>query len=123
MSITEKSFKQHMPAGPDHVVGEVVFYSKSLQDAVVTRVWKDTPTMKEAVDPVFRDASQVSVDYRAMCADDRPHMKRTVEIVDQHAWYEICWYEHERMRQIVPQVDLKGKSGPGCPREMATHSS
>ena len=107
------SHSEDVPAGPEHVVGEAVFYSKSMQDAVVTRVWKDKPSMKRAVDMVFRDASQVSVDYKAMCADE-------VEMIDQHAWYEICWYEHDRMRQIVPQADLDGKSGPGCPREMVT---
>ena len=105
---------------PDYVVGEKVFYTNACEHVCVKRVWIDKAAMDKDVQPVFRDASQIAVEYLQAASSDGNRDKINVEHYNHNAWYEVIWTAHDKFRQIVPQSYLKSQRGPREPRPMVT---
>ena len=109
---------------PDFVVGEKVFcrLGSVCAHVCVKRVWIDKAAMDKDVQPVFRDASQICAEYLGQVAasEEDNRAKHNVKSCNKHAWYEIIWYAHERMRVILPQTYLQSNRGPREPRPMVT---
>ena len=106
----------------DYVVGEKVFYRNACARVVVTRVWINKEAMDKDVQPVFRDASQIAVEYHQEVAasEENNRAKHSVKHHNHHAWYEVIWNDLDKMRQIVPQGYLSSNRDPRQPREMVT---
>ena len=99
--------QRELAAQPGFRVGEQAFYVDRVVHVRVERVWSDKVAMDEDVQRVFRDASQICCEYTMRQGSDDVASNALVEQWDTHAWYEVIWYEYDKMRQIVPQAMLR----------------
>jgi len=122
-ALRQPAKKQKLPnrgEPPDYVVGEKVFYTNACEHVCVKRVWIDKAAMDKDVQPVFRDASQIAVEYLQAASSDGNRDKINVEHYNHNAWYEVIWTAHDKFRQIVPQSYLSSNRDPWRPRPMVT---
>ena len=107
------------------VVGENAWCTLSsvMTFVCVKRTWVNKAAMDHDVQSVFRDASQICVEYFLCAALDDEESKTWIDKCDKNAWYEIIWYDYARCRLIVPQEVLDKRSAPHEPRMMVTEEN
>ena len=110
---------------PDYVVGEQVFYPDACARVVVKRVWTNKEAVDKDVQHVFRDASQIALEYHeeVNACEENNQAKINVKHYDRHAWYEVIWTDFDKFRQIVPQSFLKTMRDSWRSRPMVTEEN